>query len=243
MSGDPDRADETAVAAGLTVDGVTFDTTDARLLRAVAEAGSVSGAAERLGRSRARALGRLDDLESAFGSLLERRRGGADGGGSRLTGDGRSLLERFDRLQAVLAGTVRARESVFHGRVAATDGDTVVVATSVGRVRGLAVEAPVVDDRVAVSVRSDAVTLQAPEATPPADATSARNRLAGTVDRLDRSASVVAVTVAVGGDEEENGESVEALVTADSADRLDLAVGDAVTVSFKTTAARAVPVR
>ena len=239
MTGEHDRADEAAVAAGLTADGVTFDAADARLLRTVAETGSVSGATEELGRSRARALGRLDELETAFGSLLERRRGGADGGGSRLTDEGEALLGRFDRLRAVVAGTARAGESVFHGRVAATDGDTVVVETGVGRLRCLAVDAPAVDDSVAVSVRSDTVTLQAPEATPPADATSARNRLVGTVDRLDRSASVVEVTVAVSDDSA----SLEALVTADSVDRLGLTVGDSVAASFKTTATRAVPTR
>jgi len=49
---------------------------DAALLRAVHEAGSVAGAASELGRSRARALLRIEALEGAFGTLVERRRGG-----------------------------------------------------------------------------------------------------------------------------------------------------------------------
>jgi len=53
-----------------------FDGRDAALLRAVHEAGSVAGAASELGRSRARALLRIEALEGAFGTLVERRRGG-----------------------------------------------------------------------------------------------------------------------------------------------------------------------
>jgi len=63
-----------------------FDGRDAALLRAVHEAGSVAGAASELGRSRARALLRIEALEGAFGTLVERRAGGSGGGGSRLTG-------------------------------------------------------------------------------------------------------------------------------------------------------------
>jgi len=53
-----------------------FDGRDAALLRAVHEAGSVAGAASELGRSRARALLRIEALEGAFGTLVERRRRG-----------------------------------------------------------------------------------------------------------------------------------------------------------------------
>jgi len=95
-----------------------FDGRDAALLRAVHEAGSVAGAASELGRSRARALLRIEALEGAFGTLVERDGAGVRRSGSRLTGAGRDLLDRYDRLQAVLAATANVPETVLDGTVA-----------------------------------------------------------------------------------------------------------------------------
>ncbi|WP_435062190.1 TOBE domain-containing protein [Halobaculum sp. EA56] len=225
-----------AFEASLTAPGATFDGGDAALLRAVAAAGSVSGAAAELGRSRARALSRLETLEDAFGDLVERRRGGADGGGSELTPAARALLARFDRLTAALAGTAGAAESVFGGTVAGREGELVVVDTDAGTLRALAVgdPDPAAGDRVQASVRADAVTLHDPGETPPADATSARNRFTGVASAVDRGDAVVEVRVDVGA-----GEPLSALVTTDSADRLGLREGGEVVASFKATATRA----
>ncbi|UIO99643.1 TOBE domain-containing protein [Halobaculum sp. CBA1158] len=223
-------------AASLVADGVTFDGRDAALLGAVDAAGSVSGAAADLGRSRARALSRLETLEAAFGDLVERRRGGADGGGSELTPGARALLARFERLTAALAGTAGAAESVFAGTVSGRDGELAAVETDAGALRALAVGDPEATpgDRVEVAVRADAVTLHDPAGTPAADATSARNRLRGTATAVDRGDAVVDVRVDVGA-----GEPVCALVTVDSADRLGLREGGEVVASFKATATRA----
>jgi len=222
--------------ASLTAGETTFDGRDAALLRAIAAAGSVSGAASALGRSRARALSRLETLESAFGDLVERRRGGADGGGSELTPGARALLARFERLSAALAGTAGAAESVFEGRIADRDGELAVVDTDAGTVRALAVgdPDPVPADAVQVSVRADAVTLHDPADTPPPDATSARNRFRGVAAAVERGDAVVEVQVDV-----DAGEPLSALVTTDSADRLGLHVGCEVVTSFKATATRA----
>ena len=222
--------------ASLVAGGATFDGRDAALLRAIAAAGSVSGAAAELGRSRARALSRLETLENAFGDLVQRRRGGADGGGSRLTPGARALLARFDRLTAALAGTAGAAESVFEGVVAERTGELAVVDTDAGSLRALAVgdPDPAADDRVQVSVRADAVTLHEPSGTPSPDATSARNRFPGVASGVDRGDAVVEVRVDVGAEE-----SLAALVTVDSADRLGLREGSEVVASFKATATRA----
>lgn len=223
--------------ASLTADGVTFDGRDATLLRAVAATGSVSGAASELGRSRARALSRLETLEAAFGDLVERRRGGADGGGSELTPTARALLARFDRLTAALAGTAGATESVLAGRVVDRDGELAVVDTDAGTLRALAVgdPGPSPGERVQVSVRADAVTLHDPAETPSPDATSARNRCTGVATGVDRGDAVVEVRVDVGVND-----PLTALVTVDSAERLGLREGSEVVASFKATATRAV---
>ncbi|MFC7096967.1 TOBE domain-containing protein [Halobaculum marinum] len=222
--------------ASLVADGVTFDGRDAALLRAIAAAGSVSGAAAELGRSRARALSRLETLEGAFGDLVDRRRGGAGGGGSRLAENATALLARFDRLTAALAGTAGATESVFEGVVTGRDGELALVDTDAGAVRALAVgdPTPATGDRVQVSVRADAVTLHDPTETPSPDATSARNRFEGVATAVDRGDAVVDVHIDVGANA-----TLSALVTVDSADRLGLTVGSDVVVSFKATATRA----
>jgi molybdate transport system regulatory protein len=221
-------------AAYLTADGVTFDERDAELLRAVDEAGSLNAAATDLGRSRARASRRLDELEGAFGPLVERTRGGSGGGGSHLTAGASDLLARFDRLRATLSGVAGTDETVLDGEVVDREGELAVVATPAGRVRALA---PASDpgDRVEVTLRADTVTLHDPGAAPDAGDTSARNRLRGTVGAVERGVAVVRVDVDVGP------ATLAALVTADSADRLDLAAGREVVASFKATATRATP--
>lgn len=220
-------------AAAVVADGVRFDARDATLLRAVDEHGSLHAASDALGRSYARAHGRVDELEGAFGSLVERQRGGAGGGGSRLTDEARQLLARFDRLQAAFAGTAAAAETVLDGRVTARDGELVTVETDAGVVRALA--ADVDAERVQVAVRADSVTLQAPSEAPADDATSARNRLAGTVERIDRRETVATVAVDVRADR-----PLLALVTVDSVDRLGLNAGAEVVATWKATAMRAV---
>jgi molybdate transport system regulatory protein len=226
--------------ASLSADDVTFDAADAALLRAVATEGSVSGAASSLGRSRSRALGRLETLEAAFGPLVDRQRGGRGGGGSRLTEEAEALLARFDRLRAALSGTAEAAEAVLAGEVVSVRGELGVVETSPGRVCALLVDETGATDpevvegaTVEVSIRADAVTLHAPTDAPPGTATSARNRFSGRVTDLSAGETVVRVGVDV------DGATLVALVTAESVDRLSLDVGDEVVASFKATATRA----
>lgn len=72
-----------------------------RLLRLIGETGSLAEAAERMGLSYRRAWGKVREIESNIGiKLVESEAGGAGGGGSRLTADGRRLIEIFERFQA-----------------------------------------------------------------------------------------------------------------------------------------------
>jgi molybdate transport system regulatory protein len=220
--------------AHLRADGVEFDADDAELLRAVDEAGSLNRAADDLGRSYSRAHQRLTALEDALGPLVARQRGGSGGGGSELTEAARELLGRFERLRAEFTGTAEVEETVLSGRVVAREGELATVETSAGRVRALA---PATDtDAVQVAVRADAVTLHAPEDAPDAEATSARNRFAGTVAAMERGESVARVLVDVDADA-----TLAALVTTSSVETLDLRAGLEVVASFKATATRASP--
>ena len=217
--------------AHLRVGSVTVDGRDTALLRAVADQGSLNAAADALGRSYSRAHSRLGDLEEALGPLVDRERGGPDGGGSRLTDEGRALLARFDRLAAALDGTATTERLVLDGTVLSREGQVVVVETPAGRVRALALTD---DDRVQVSFRADAVTLHRPSGAPEGDETSARNRFEGTVTGVDRAEAVAGVTVDVGAES-----PLVVRVTTDSLDRLGVEAGDAVVASFKATATRA----
>jgi len=231
--------------ARLQAGDVTFGPEDVALLRAIGEHGSVSGAASALGRSRARALSRLEALEAAFGPLVERQRGGPSGGGSHLTDEARDVLARFDRLRAALAGTAGVSETVLDGTVTEETGELGLVETDAGTVRALVIDerdsedgGETTEDRVGatvqVSVRADAVTLHAPEDAPPGGGTSARNRFVGEVVGLDVGDAVATVALDVG-----LADPLQALVTVESVDRLSLSVGDELVATFKATATRA----
>ncbi|MFB6173955.1 MAG: TOBE domain-containing protein [Halobacteriales archaeon] len=219
--------------AHLRVGECSFDRSDAALLRAVDEHASLNAAADALGRSYSRAHDRITTLEAAVGPLLERERGGPGGGGSELTPTARDLLARFARLEAALADTARVDAVALEGRVTGRDGELATVGTPAGTVRALLFEAA---ERVQVSFRADAVTLQDPEFAPAADATSARNRFPGTVVAVDPGESIARVDVEVGAPE-----PLSALITDESRRRLDIEAGREVVASVKATAVRATP--
>lgn len=220
--------------AALVRDGVEFAARDAALLRTIDETGSVAAASNDLGRSRARDLSRIEELEEAFGSLVERHRGGSDGGGSHVTGNARRLLNRYERLTVALDATARVPETVLEGSVVALSGELADVETAVGEVRGLHDDLAVSDD-VQARIGADALTVLAPGADPDPGSTSARNRLSGTVADVDRGETVCTVGIAV------EGERFSALVTDESADRLGLRPGRDVVVTWKATATRLAP--
>jgi molybdate transport system regulatory protein len=226
---DPDAGFDARLQAG----GVAFDDRDAELLRAIDEEGSLNAAAAALERSYSRSHERLSELEAAFGTLVERRRGGQGGGGSELTDRARDLLARLDRLESGLSGIAAAEKTVLSGTVVERDGELATVETPVGRVRALV---PTDPTDVELTIREDAVTLNDPADAPAAEATSARNRFEGTVGDLRRGRSVARVWVGVAPDE-----SFVALVTNESLGRLGLSDGDPVVASFKATATRGVP--
>lgn len=212
---------------------VEFDGRDAALLRAIGEHGSLNAATGALGRSYSRAHSRLTALEEAFGPLVERTRGGPGGGGSRLTDGARALLARFDRLREAFSGVAAATETVYEGRIRKRDGELATVETPIGTLRVLA---PHDAESVQVTLRADAVTLNVPDDAPAAGGTSARNRLEGRVVDVRHGESVAQVDVDVGGDD-----PLAVLVTAESVERMSLAPGVPVVVTFKATATRATP--
>lgn len=69
-----------------------------RLLKRLDETGSLKGAADEMGMAYTKALKLLKQAENALGfKLTERRTGGAMGGGSRLTPEGREWIGKYER--------------------------------------------------------------------------------------------------------------------------------------------------
>ncbi|WP_336025412.1 TOBE domain-containing protein [Halobellus salinisoli] len=223
-----------AFDAYISSDGVTLDDRDVVLLRAIDREGSLNTAAESLGRSYAHAQRRIVELEDAFGSLVERQRGGSGGGGSTLTQTARELLAAFERTRASFEGVAEIAETVLTGTIAERDGELVTVETRAGPIRALVPEG---NGRAQLSLRADAVTLTDPADTPVPEHTSARNRFTGTIVGVESGERIVRVAVDVGIEE-----PILALVTEDSRETLGLEAGSDVVVSFKATATRGVAV-
>ena len=93
-----------------------------RLLRAIADEGSIRAAARRLGRGYRKAWGDIERAEQALGRpLVERSRGGAEGGTAALTEFGRRLLEGWERCRDAVGACMEAEferhlRSVIEGR-------------------------------------------------------------------------------------------------------------------------------
>lgn len=81
----------------------------AELLEQIAQTGSIRAAALAMGMSYRRAWMLLAELERMFGaSVLERRTGGAQGGGARLNPLGRAIAKHFRKAENGAARAVRA---------------------------------------------------------------------------------------------------------------------------------------
>ena len=72
-----------------------------RLLRLIDETGSLAEAAAAMHLSYRRAWGKIKEIEANLGiKLVDSEAGGAGGGGSKLTADGKRLVEIFERFQS-----------------------------------------------------------------------------------------------------------------------------------------------
>lgn len=79
-----------------------------RILQAIGEEGSLQAAARRLGVSYRKAWGDLKSVEACIGRpLLDRARGGRDGGGSALTDEGRAVVRAYAAFRDDVDASVR----------------------------------------------------------------------------------------------------------------------------------------
>ncbi len=91
----------------------------ADLLRAIAETGSISGAARRMEMSYRRAWLLVDTMNQSFQTpLVETATGGNHGGGARVTEFGMEVLERYQRMEAKATASVARELEDFAGLMA-----------------------------------------------------------------------------------------------------------------------------
>lgn len=85
----------------LVMDGsIVFGPGKAELLRRIAETGSISAAGRSMGMSYKKAWRLVDEMNHDFASpLVEAAKGGAAGGGARLTQHGETALDRYQLLE------------------------------------------------------------------------------------------------------------------------------------------------
>lgn len=89
---------------------VVLSTWRVRLLEAIAETGSISAAAEKMGISYRRAWDKIHESEERLGvKLVDTQTGGIGGGGSELTPEAADYIERFHEFTSGLNALVLQR--------------------------------------------------------------------------------------------------------------------------------------
>lgn len=97
----------------------------ADLLEHIRDTGSIAAAGRAMSMSYKRAWSLVDQLNSAFQDpLVERVRGGANGGGARLSDMGEQVLEHFRKLEDITAEAGAARINAIRAMLRDTPSDT-----------------------------------------------------------------------------------------------------------------------
>lgn len=88
------------------------------LLEHVRDTGSISAAGRRMKMSYKRAWDLIDAMNRHFVEpVVETSKGGAGGGGAKLTAMGEEVIERYRRIQAQAARAAQAEMKALHGRL------------------------------------------------------------------------------------------------------------------------------
>ncbi|RZN62641.1 MAG: LysR family transcriptional regulator [Methanonatronarchaeia archaeon] len=213
-----------------------FRQKDAELLRAIEKHGSINKATEKLGRSYSHQQKRIDELEMAFGKLIERQRGGRHGGGSKLTKRARGLIKTLENKLADLSATAGTEITQIKGKVKSIDSDLVDVETAIGSLKVTREGWMQEDQETRILIRADTITLQElGEKT----LSSARNHVEGAVERVKHHEDKAEVTVYL----QKNNETLKATLTRDSVNKLDIKPGKKLYATFKATATKAIPIK
>ena len=93
----------TALKLRILFDGAMMGPGKAELLQGIGEAGSIAAAGRRMGMSYKRAWTLVEEMNAAFAApLVASARGGAGGGGARVTPTGQEVLRHYRALETLL---------------------------------------------------------------------------------------------------------------------------------------------
>lgn len=226
------------------------------LIEAIDELGSISAAAKRVGLSYKGAWDAVQALNNLFDApLITAAPGGKAGGAAHATARGRAVASAFRKVQSEVdaafarleagmedgaglfwsLGMRTSARNALRGKVSAVTDGAVSAEVTLDIGEGVRIVAIVtrqsLDDLglkpgvpAIALIKSSFVLLAKGENL----VTSARNQIAGTVARREDGAVNTEVAVAIGG-----GKTLTAVITLESADTLDLKVGDPVTTLIK----------
>jgi molybdate transport system regulatory protein len=224
------------------------------LLEAVAELGSISAAARRVGLSYKAAWDAVQALNNLFDSpLVTAAAGGRAGGAAQVTDTGRTVIAAFRTVEAELAvararlgdlpasdliwslGMKTSARNALRGTIARITEGAVSAEVTLRIAEGLEVTAVVTRESVeslglaeggaAIAlIKSSFVVLAKGEGL----RTSARNQIDGVVQSREDGAVMSEVVLNIGG-----GKTLAATITHESAEALGLAVGDRLTALVK----------
>lgn len=224
------------------------------LVEAIGELGSISAAARKVGLSYKAAWDAVQALNNLFdGPLVDAAPGGSRGGTTALTARGRAALAAFRRVQAEMdvalakldgalgadvfwsLGMKTSARNALRGRVARLTAGTVSTEVVLQVAEGLEITAVVTAHSVedlglepgapAIAlIKSSFIVLAKGEGL----RTSARNQIPGVVASREDGAVSSEIRLDIGG-----GKSLAATITTESAEALELRVGDTVTALIK----------
>ncbi|MFH1160272.1 MAG: LysR family transcriptional regulator [bacterium] len=85
-----------------------------QMLKLIEEKGSMKAACDAMGYTYRRTWGNLKKIEDFFGfPLLEKHRGGAEGGNTQLTAEGKKMVQAFDRFHSQVDAVIKDGFSMF----------------------------------------------------------------------------------------------------------------------------------
>ena len=226
---------EAKVEVYIKSDEAKFREKDLELLRAIERYGSINRASSELGRSYSHQQKRIDELENAFGTLIRRKRGGVDGGGSELTDTARILMDKLRAKLVDLAATADTEITEISGWIKNIESDLAKIDTSIGMLSVTKQSWMRLDREIKILIRADTITLQKPSAE---TKTTARNKITGRVTEIEHQPDKAAATIHL----TKNRDTLKATVTNNSIKKLDIEPGKKLTATFKATATKTISI-
>ncbi|PTD94639.1 hypothetical protein C9439_01450 [archaeon SCG-AAA382B04] len=210
---------------------IEFQKKDYDLFKSIQKYGSINKAAEKLDKSYSNSQKRIKKLQREFGNLIETRRGGKSGGGSRLTEKAKKIINRYEELQTEYQKVNQVNITKWTGKVKKIKTSICIVATSVGEIKAAITDEIERGDRVKVLIREDAVTIKKHQNTDP-KTTSARNRFKGIIKNITEYEDIVKLKIKV-----EN-KKITTTITKESKEKMSLSKDDLIEISFKAMATK-----